>query len=133
MSPQCASLSNFCSLNVQGLSLYTFIKSFKCQNARLSSIRFCPVPEKTKLPMPEPVWSQNKGTPSGTGMLLYRTEMTDIGMTMPVPSYAFQVQIVKNSPKDSLGLKDTLSLIEFGFRLGSQYSKRPLIPLRGNF
>ncbi len=34
-----------------------------------------------------PVRSRDMGTQSGTGMLLYGTEMQDVGTPMPMPSY----------------------------------------------
>ncbi len=69
--------------DVQGVPL------FKWRTVRHPVI---PLPEWTKIPMPEPVRYRNKGTQSGTGMLRYRTEIQDAGMpmastSMTMPSY----------------------------------------------
>jgi hypothetical protein len=45
---------------------------------------------RKKIPMLEPAWYRNKRNQSGTGMLLYQTEIPDSGMQaalMPIPSY----------------------------------------------
>ncbi len=43
----------------------------------------CPVLQLNRMPIPEPVRYQNKGTQSSTGMLRYRNEMSRNGMPMP--------------------------------------------------
>jgi hypothetical protein len=39
----------------------------------------------------EPFQYRNKGTQSGTEMLLYRTEITDVGMPMPAASASMPI------------------------------------------
>ncbi len=101
-----SALSTTCNLDVHWVSLsqppkpavwmcrvYRFLKMPECRTVRHP---VSPVPEWTKMLMPEPFQYRNKRTQSGTGMLRYRTEIQDAGMpipaastSMPMPCYAF--------------------------------------------
>jgi hypothetical protein len=68
----------------------------ECRTVRLP---VSPVPELNRMPIPEPVRYQNKGTQSDTGMLRYRTEMSGTGMPIPAAS-ALMPGYAKEHAKD---------------------------------
>ena len=60
----------------------------------INGIAVAVIPELIQIQMPGAVWYWNQGTPSGTGMVQYRTEIPAAGMPMPetlvsmsMPSY----------------------------------------------
>ena len=55
------------------------------------------------MPIPEPVWYQNIGNQSGTGMLRYRTEIQDAGSIDLVADAQLWTKGTPRFNNDSLG------------------------------